>query len=173
LFEHRVPMKQWLLILGFLVLFLFPSGTKAQKIRAENRSNGKVLIIKSKKIVGLVTLDGEFFEGKPKIKGHQLQYGARSIPVDQIGILEVKKVSIEKVVGFPFKLVGIISGTAGLLLTAAYADDGGSEDSEIVIAGLALLGTGLGATLVDQALSAKKSKSTGFHVKDWRFSLSR
>ena len=157
--------------LTIILIGLLSSSVYGQQIRMKNRKDGEVLHLRPKKVVAIVGIDGQFYEGKPKLNGSQLLINGSLLSVSDIGFIETKKGSFKQVASFPFKLVGITSGVVGAALTTAYVSDE-EEEAAVGVAGLTLLGVGVGSTLLGKRMSPASDETIRtFHVKDWEFSL--
>lgn len=136
-----------------------------------NKESDATVLVKRKKIRSVVTIDGLFYEGKCRVMNQGIIIDNTSIPFENIGILEAKKGSFKKVASFPLKTIGLITGVAGLLMTTAYVSEEAEEDPALGIAGITLLGFGLGSTLLGSKVSTEAKSATlrSYHVKDWHF----
>lgn len=143
----------------------------AQEVHISHRNQDKKILIKAKKIQSVVTRDGLFYEGRPKLITNGLVFKDLIISFDEIGILEIKKISAKQVASFPLKLIGIVTGGAGLIMTSAYVADDEDTDSAVGVTGLALVGIGTSALLLGKKTASQSSNDRikSFHVKDWEF----
>ena len=144
----------------------------SQSILATHRKQNQEVFIKVKKIQSVVTKDGLYYEGRPKLMANGLLFKETVVSFDEIGILEIKRISAKQVASFPLKLVGIVTGGAGLIMTSAYVADDQNTDAAVGVAGLALVGIGTGALLLGRKTGTQSSNDTvrSFHVGEWEFS---
>lgn len=142
------------------------------RIRITNRSDGSYLIVKTKKIESIVTIDGRFLDGDIQIKGQMLAVGEEQIAIEDIGILEIQKGGAKKVLLFPLKAVTAVAGVTGLILGATWVDSDQEEgDAALAVASVSLLAISGGSALLAKRLQPNRaSKIRSFHVKDWEFS---
>ena len=158
--------------LSLVMMLLFVASLHAQDVRATHRTENKQVFIKARKIQSVVTIDGNFHEGKANVSTAGIVFRSGVVPFDQIGILEARKLTGKEVASLPLKLVGIVTGGAGLIMTSAYIADEDVNDG-VGIAGLALTGVGIGALYLGKKSStqSKDDKVKSFHVKDWTFTM--
>lgn len=158
------------LTLSLLLLF-YGYSIHAQNLQVSHRTQDKQVAIKLRKIQSVVTIDGLFHEGKPKMTAEGLVFRVAVVPFDEIGILEVKKLSTKQVASFPLKLIGLITGGAGVIMSTAYLADEEETDAIVGATGLTLIGVGTGALVLGKKTSAQSSddKIKSFHVREWAF----
>lgn len=163
-------MKQQSIGLIIFLLLCLVNGALAQNLMLTNKLDGRQLTLKLKKIESIVTMDGEYFQGKPKWANGKLRFSERIVGIDQIGIIEVKKKGFRKTASLPFKWIGIATGAVGLMMVSTYLSEEEDPEPELGIAGLSLLGAGAGSVLISSQIEPGTSKSIqSFHAKDWSF----
>ncbi|WP_109831630.1 hypothetical protein [Reichenbachiella versicolor] len=153
-----------------LNLFLSGQGFSQKKFLAKSRTNDAVLKVKTKKVLGTVSLDGEYFKGKPKISGNYFTYDDyRRLSFSEIGVIEVKKVTLGKVAGAPFKWIGGALAAIGLVTTAAAVEDDESDD-DLALFGLSTLVAGGVIYFIGYSIgNGKYEPFNSLEAKDWMF----